>query len=183
LNRLVWSHFQDLRVHPRYRHCHNRVFIEANMGFVETDRWAKMLLDKDVFGDVDVMRFDPNSKKDQRGRFGVWTTHDAKMAYASELSRAINKIQLAEFHIGGQTWAKNVDDLYTQLGQFRRDVIQPTNGGNGGSLHNKISISGKGPGQQDDIVMALGIALCYMYKSLADYRFLDMCEQRGFAAS
>ena len=57
------------------------------------------------------------------------------------------------------------------------------NGQPSSALFSKVVITGKSSGKKDDLMMAFGIVLHYMYKSiLRDEVFLRRCEASGLSA-
>jgi len=169
---MIDRHYKSLHDHPRYGRCHVRVFVEANMSFIDSDRIANQLRDP-KFGSVEVVKFDPNKKN----RYGIWTNGDSKNVYCSEIQRAAGTLLIAdEFVAHPREREGNIEELWKQLKEFRLEV--KTTG-------DKISVerTGKGPGMKDDIFMALGIALCYAYRSLDEWAFRQRMEERGLAAA
>lgn len=184
IDNVIDEHFRRLRTHIQYRNCMNRVYMEANMSFVDTDRLAKKLhSNRDLYGNVHVVSFDPKKKGTGGGRFGIWTTHDSKVCYAEEIRRCMAHMRFADKYIGTpDNWQINRTELFKQLGQFRKEIIVPANTENNSQLFFKVNITGKSTGEQDDMVMALGICLYYMFRAQSDDSFLALCDKLKICA-
>lgn len=169
---MVHEHFMGLRRHPQYAHCHIRVFIEANLSAINADYVANFLRHP-RYGPLDVACETTAGAR----RYGVWTTHDKKEAYAEELKRAIPTLSFARILIGEeQALAETCHELFVQLAKFRREVVESATPEH--QLHAKIVLTGKSAGSKDDLVLALCIALYHMYRSiLRDDEFRKQCER------
>lgn len=172
---MIDAHFRALRAHPRYGRCHIRVFIEANMSFYDSKRVRNQLMHP-IYGSIEVVTFDSQKGVD---RFGIWTTKDSKENYRMELRRAMVNMVVAD-HFISLAKLVNLAEMYTQIGHFRTEIIAPANE-TGAELFYKVAITGKSSGRKDDCVMALCIALFYMYRSVDDEVFLQRCQQKGLS--
>ena len=169
---MIDSHFRALRNTPRYARAHIRVFIEANMSFIDAGRVANQVA-CGVHGDVHVVRFDPHG----RHRYGIWTTKDKKIAYCQEIQREIDHLCLADDFISAHP-KEVLEALLQQLGSFRDEVTMPESGV---ALFAQRNLTGKSLGKTDDLWMALGIALFHMMRSAHDLDFAQLCQLRGWA--
>ena len=159
---LILGHYQALLDKERYRNCIIRVFIEANMSFIDADRIATDL--QRIGGRrIDVVRFDPECKENPR--YGVWTNAASKEAQACELQRSVPLMSFVEPNLAvSRDWEGNITELLTQLKKYRKVIDQPKtaaqSGGSASSLFYKAYCTGKGgAGTCDDMVSATGIAL------------------------
>lgn len=166
---MIRQHYLGLRAQPQYRLAYVRVFIEANMSFIDAGRVADQLSEP-CFKPLEVVRHD------KQGRYGIWTTRDRKMAYCDEIRRAVPHMRLATVLVTAKP-RENIDELCAQLGQFR--IEHSFKAKEGESLFCQRVLTGKSTGQKDDLWMALGIAIYYMHRSRDDTAFVDMCEHSG----
>lgn len=148
------------------------VYIEANMSFIEANR-LKGVFSQEKYGLVHVMSRDPKKE----GRDGVWTDAVAKKMFALDLQRVMSNGQLS---FGDQMVSDNGEmhkmKLLDQMQQFCRAVTQPKKDS---SQMPKITYSGKGPGQRDDLVLGLMIALTHSIKTKNEQWFHDKCQEQG----
>jgi hypothetical protein len=114
-------------------------------------------------------------------RLGIWTSKDSKEAYAIEIQRAVLHMSFAEQFISRNAGECQAE-LMKQLSVFRREVIAPVND-SGVALCYQVALTGKSSGRKDDLVMALGIAIFYMYRSQNDAAFTDFCIRTGRAST
>lgn len=169
---MIDNHYMSIRTHSAYKRCLVRVFIEANMSFIDAGRIANQLAHPQ-YGDMDIVSEDKSSSR----RFGIWTSKDSKQGYATELTRAINFMCIAT-HTIGKSVAADIKELCAQFAMFRREVVVPPKD-NGKSLHYTVTLTGKSAGRKDDLVMACGIALFYMFRSMNDQIFIQRCHDSG----
>jgi hypothetical protein len=180
---MILGHYLALLKKERYKHCIIRVFIEANMSFIDADRIAVDLQAMDSRR-IDVVRFDPECKENPR--YGVWTNANSKQAQAEELVRCVPDMAFVEPHLAvSRDWEGNITELLTQLKKYRKVIDQPKTQTGASSLHYKAFYTGKGgAGSCDDYVSACGIALQWMYHTLLrDEAFLQRCTAEGKACS
>jgi len=171
---MIGKHFAAIREqHSIYRGCLVRIFIEANMSFIDAKRIANQL---------DVLQYQPvdivSEDKSKLHRVGVWTTTDKKEAFAEELQRCVPHMQFAREFICDTDEKVVKQELFGQLLRFRKEVVQVNNPDH--TLHLKVVYTGKGPNQKDDLVLALSIGVYHMMRSIyRDPEFRQRCEQQG----
>ena len=174
---MIDAHYLKLMHHPRYRQCRIRVYIEANMSFIDADRVADRLRLPCFAGRIEVVRFD------SKGRYGIWTTPDKKECYAMQLQISIPRARFAH----GDDFLSQVDDghkpeVFKQLKNFRREVEAPKNGASSGALHYRTHITGKSTGEKDDWAMVYGILLHHMWRDVTHNEvFLNACTQQSIS--
>lgn len=176
IDSMVRRHFLRIRDTPKYARCHVKVYIEANLSFVEARRVHDLIRFDPRMGDIDVVRFDPDCKD----RVGVWTTKDRKEAYVINIRTHIHQMRRAAPFLSldaAGCWKLLCD----QLRVFRKEVDAPASGSTT-ALTYKVGYTGKSPGRKDDLVMALGIVLYHMIRTVnVDEEFIQMCAMRGLA--
>lgn len=169
IHRMLNTHFETIRNNKIYESSYIRVIYEANMSYSTADYWARELdMNPRLAGGLDFAR-----NYDKKGRVGSWTTHEKKIAFAKELAKTVPTMTFADHFITqADTEEVIINELCTQIRQFRTEIIVPK-GDNGGvgQLHNKMVVTGKGAGQKDDLVMGLCIAIYHGMLDRYDYRF------------
>lgn len=175
INDFITNYFTCMRRDPRYSDCHMRVFIEANMSFTTAQGVHDLLKSSALFGNVDVVRFDPKGKD----RPGVWTSKDAKHAYCLEIGAHIEHTYFTQ-----QTCSSNAPavlaEFYKQLGFFHEELLEPA-GGAETALFRKSVLTGKGQGKKDDLFMAFGICIYHLLRSQSNVEFRNRCDAMGLA--
>jgi len=172
---MIDKHFTDLMEHARYSACYHRVFIEANMSYIDAGRIANQLKHARYGCNLEVVRFDASSNE----RYGVWTSQSTKEAYCNEIQREIYNMRMARIFLSHAP-EDNFKELCVQLGSFRSEIIVPS--GDSAMLFHKKLLTGKSSGKKDDIWMALGIMLYYMQRSQHDIVFQARCNARGISS-
>jgi hypothetical protein len=172
---MIDTHYMKLMNHPRYRQCRIRVYIEANMSFIDADRIAKRLQEPIFASRIEVVRFDA------KGRYGIWTTPDKKECYATQLQISIPR---ARFAHGNDFLSQEEDghkpELFKQLKNFRREIDVPKNGAAASALFYKSHITGKSTGEKDDWAMVFGILLHHMWRDVSlNEVFLQACTRNS----
>ncbi len=169
INRMLTTHFLKLRRNLAYQKCVFRIAIEANLSQVDANRIRK-LISGHAFGDVQWVYKDPT--KDHR--VGIWTTNENKNAYKGEIQRNVPMMHIAEEYVTQSTVEKCcIVELCKQFKNFRTDIKEKV-GGNGVT----ITVTGKGVGKKDDLVMAVGIWLHFMFMAiLHDAWFQSFCDK------
>jgi hypothetical protein len=112
---------------------------------------------------------------------GIWTTKSTKEAYTTEIQRNVPHMSFADQFIS-ENAIDNQCELLKQLKAFRREIVAPATDSNT-QLFYQIALTGKSAGRKDDLVMALGIALFYMFRSQNDIPFLDHCQREAIASA
>lgn len=165
-----------LRDHPKFAQAVLVVIVECNMGYTIADRIRGMLSRPDMRPILIVSR-DPGKKN----RAGIWTGETEKVLYASTLERVLanNALARAEAFVAPssadpQRAERHWDELLKQLATFRRIVHQPTDEA---FQKFRVTLTGKGGGAKDDLVLALQMALYWGDDVRRDPVFLTMAEQ------
>lgn len=180
---MITAHYVKIRQHPQYKHAMIRVYIEANMSFINADHIAQYLqttpgLQGDLFK---VVRFDPQDQ----GRFGIWTTPASKEKWVLELKRCIDGMQTvkAEHFISSMEPSelvpdvsqRQVDLLCEQLERYRLIMATPKGKPEDSmQLYPRFTSTGKSAGKTDDRVAVAGIGLvcmmadCFSNSTLSD---------------
>lgn len=176
IDHMIDTHYMRLMKHERYKQCIIRVYIEANMSFIDADRVAKRLALPIFQGRIEVVRFDDH------GRYGIWTSKDKKECYAMQLQISIPRARFVNDH---EFLTQNLEDghkkeVFKQLKSFRKEIEEPKNGAMSSSLYYKCSYTGKSVGEKDDWAMVYGILLHHMWRDVSmNEAFLQKCERGG----
>lgn len=165
-----------LRDHPKFAQAVLVVIVECNMGYTIADRVRGMLSRPDM-RPILVLSRDPGKK----GRAGIWTGETEKTLYATNLERIMANNALARAgtfvsppSADPQRSERHWDELLKQLATFRRIVHQPTDEA---FQKFRVTLTGKGGGAKDDLVLALQMALFWGDDVRRDPMFLTMAEQ------
>jgi len=176
IDRMIDDHYLALRA--RFCDAHVRVFIEANMSFVDAHRHAARLEDAQRgFGWLAVERHDPHGKLH---RYGVWTSKDTKNEYVKCIQLGIEQLRFAEPDSYRTSDAKGPDALKQELGKqlkfFHREIEEPK--ATSQALFYKSFWTGKSAGKKDDLVMVLGIALYNANRLRTSPEFRTWCAAK-----
>lgn len=151
---MIIRHIQSLRQHREYRQAVYYLYVENNSGF-----WNPQLIEREVqrpehgLGRVIVADFD------RQHRGGVPTGTDSKPAYTYMVRDLLVRCQLRiAMHTIGKDFDGNLAKLYSQLGNWRKIVKEPTQPG---FVEPKITFGGKVGGENDDILIGLMISAYY----------------------
>jgi hypothetical protein len=176
IDNMIDTHYSRLLKHERYKQCIIRVYIEANMSFIDADRVAKRLTILPIFqGRIEVVRFDDH------GRYGIWTSKDKKECYAMQLQISIPRARFVnDKEFLSQDEGGHKKEVFKQLKAFRKEVEEPKNGSSSTALFYKCSYTGKSTGEKDDWAMVYGILLHHMWRDVSQNEaFLQKCERAG----
>lgn len=165
-----------LRDYPKFAQAVLVVIVECNMGYPIADRIRGMLSRPDM-RPIFILSRDPGKK----GRAGVWTGETEKVLYGSTLERVLAngalsraKTFVAPSSADSQRPERHWDELLKQMATFRRIVHEPTDET---SQKFRVTLTGKGGGAKDDLVLALQMALYWGDDVRRDPVFLTMTEQ------
>ena len=171
---MLQNHVLMLRKIPEYRNAIIFLYIESNMSFLSADGVCEMFIS-------DAERFGPmipvSDRKQDDGRYGVWSGQFEKEAYAIGLMYAMSdgSIDYAE-HVACSNLIPTKALLEDQMRALRRETKQATD-----SAYNpvKVVFTGKSHNTRDDLVMALQIALHNMRKQIRSDKFLHWAKSQG----
>ena len=171
---MLQNHVLALRKIHEYRDAIIFLYIESNMSFLSADGVCEMFIS-------DAERFGPmipvSDRKQDDGRYGVWSGQFEKEAYAIGLMYAMSDgtIDYAE-HIACSNLIPTKALLEDQMRALRRETKQATD-----SAYNpvKVVFTGKSHNTRDDLVMALQIALHNMRKQIRSDKFLHWAKSQG----
>ncbi len=169
--KMLTTHVLKLRQNAIYKHAVIRIAIEANYSQIDANR-VKQLLTGEQFGDIQWVYKDPT--KDNR--VGIWTTNENKKAYAMEIQRCIANLRIAEDYLSQDNTPDKccIPESCKQLKNFRMDLQQKV----GGVGDVTVRLTGKGVGKKDDLVLAMGIWLHFMYMAIyRDEEFQLFCAR------
>jgi hypothetical protein len=169
IQNMLTTHLIKLRRNPVYKNCVIRIAIEANYSQIDANR-VQQLLTGPQFGDVQWVHKDPTNQN----RVGIWTSEENKKAYAMEMQRAIGHLYIAKEYLSMDESPDKccILELYKQLKQFRFELREKVGGGG----EAKGRLTGKGMGKKDDLAMAMGIWLHFMYMAIYnDESFANFC--------
>ena len=144
----------------------------ANMSWITSSLVEAILKRSGIHNNVEVYRGLKN-----KNRAGVLTTEDSKELYALRTREALRFHGMAwASDLLGDTPTETLELMLDQMRSFRRVAHIPKKGARRGVV--KVSLCCK---DKDDFVMALGIAVHYMYESKRDLHFLRKCDLHGWA--
>lgn len=148
-------HLTNIRREPLYAGALIIVYIESNMSFIMAGK-IKSTFKNAHFEPILFEARDPKG----RGRTGVWTAHETKMVGTEHLQRALisNTITTSERFIS-QFPMKNMIELEKQMRRWRFEKKEPTDLFG----QTKVIVTGKGPGEKDDIVTCVMLVLYWSW--------------------
>jgi hypothetical protein len=164
------KHMQGLRANPKYTNAMVFLYIEANMSWLTTDDYSLEL--QKAYWPMTIVTEDP--KKAPEGawkRPGVLTTKNEKELYVSHIQNllSMDNLRIAK-DLYSETPSEIVQKLYTQLDNFRREIIVPKDP-NGVY---KTVLGGKSIDCKDDIVFAVGIGTSFALKQRLSQNYLAL---------
>ena len=173
-----------------YPNARFRVYIEANMSFIDANDIARVIKSTHgLMGDIaEVVKYDPKGL----GRTGIWTSEASKERWKEELRRCIDTMRTVEskrFVTTQQPKHDEEDVSETHLKAFceqllqMRDVIKEQKDiAHSTQLFVKRGFTGKSPGKKDDRVASACIAIVHMIKDCYNNAVLQNTTDRPLLA-
>lgn len=167
----------SLRTHPLYSSALMIFAIESNLSYLDSDR-VRILVTQDKYQPS--ISIDKDPKK--LGRAGVFTTESCKRVWADDLGNLLrtNTLRMAQDRIERFDAESKVDPCSTlvdQLRVYRRELKVPTDPAWSAA---RVTFTGKQPGVQDDLAVALQLAVTQARIQRADSEFVRLARSQGW---
>jgi len=175
LDRFILNHFKKLR--KRFKDVAFYIAYEKNSNTSASANRIYQLIKANVNGYVDWAYHNPEDV----GNPGILTTNPMKNLYASNIQAMASSFRVsAEFQEQEEDKSKScIDLMWKQMGWF--SYRSPEKNPNAANQDQKRIWSGKGPpGQNDDLVMVLGITRTFMLMAMnQDIQYRKLMQRRG----
>lgn len=170
---MMKSHILMIRHTPPYTTAHIIIYLEANLSYLTADQCATVLSDP-MFHPIHFESHDPKGF----GRVGIITTQERKELGVAHVQRSLvaNTLCYADPFIS-LNGTKVKAELEQQMRRYRMekrikdDIFQKP----------KFTMTGKGSGERDDMIMCLMLALYWSYKRRTDHHTVEAAHARGLA--